>query len=165
VGHSNRKIASRAGLAARREAWRQAGKKVVWTNGCFDLLHVGHVRSLEAARSLGDILIVGVNGDESVRRLKGPLRPILPSDERAELLAALGCVDFVTIFDETTPVECLLALKPDLCCKGAEYRPPHGRPIPEAETVASYGGTVSFLPLTESTSTSIIISLILEKYK
>lgn len=145
----------------RELAWKER-KIVVWTNGCFDLLHVGHVRSLRVSRSLGDLLIVGVNSDESVRRLKGPHRPILPAAERVEILAALEDVDYLTIFDELTPVAALERLKPDIHCKGADYAPPHGKPIPEAALVESYGGRIEFLPLVPSTSTSDLIQRIRE---
>jgi rfaE bifunctional protein nucleotidyltransferase chain/domain len=137
-----------------REHWRQEGKTVVWTNGCFDLLHVGHVRGLQEARTLGDVLIVGVNSDESVRRLKGPERPIVPDAERAEVLAALACVDYVVIFGEATPEAALARLKPDVHCKGGDYAPPSQKPIPEAELVRSYGGRIAFLSLTPGISTT-----------
>jgi rfaE bifunctional protein nucleotidyltransferase chain/domain len=119
-----------------REA-RAAGKTVVTTNGCFDILHVGHVRYLEEARRLGDMLIVGVNSDASVRRLKGPQRPVMPDRERAELLAALECVDYVTIFDEDTPCELLEALRPDVHVKGGDYTLDR---VVEREVVERHGG-------------------------
>ena len=144
-------------LLALRARWRAAGKTVVWTNGCYDLLHVGHVRGLQEARGLGDVLVVGVNSDASVRRLKGPRRPIVPEAERAELLAALGCVDHVLIFGEDTPVEVLARLKPDIHCKGADYAPPSTRPIPEAETVRAYGGRIAFLTFSPGVSTTDIV--------
>src|SRR6476659_5832047 len=97
---------------------RQTGRTMVWTNGCFDLLHAGHARSLQAAAALGDVLVVGVNSDAAVRRLKGPGRPLLPQQERAELVAALACVDHVLIFDELTPCAILEQLRPDVHCKG-----------------------------------------------
>ena len=146
-------------LELRRE-WRSQGRKVVWTNGCFDLLHVGHLHSLQAARALGDILVVGLNSDSSVRQLKGAGRPILPGAERAELLAALECVDYVVLFDETTPEAALARLQPDVHCKGADYAPPHGKPVPEASIVESYGGRVAFLPLIPGQSTSSLIERI-----
>src|SRR5262249_32123756 len=124
-----------------REA-RAAGQTIVWTNGCFDLLHPGHVHSVEAAARLGDLLVIGVNSDASVRRLKGPGRPILTAAERAELVAAFGCVDYVVVFDDLTPEPSLQELRPDVHCKGADYAPPHGKPIPEAAAVAAYGGRV-----------------------
>src|SRR5262245_10024826 len=125
------KVVDLSSLLAVREGCRRAGRTVVWTNGCFDLLHAGHVRSLQAASGLGDVLVVGVNSDESVRRLKGPGRPVLPEADRAELLAALECVDHVLVFGDPTPAPVLEALRPDVACKGAEYAPPHGRPMPE----------------------------------
>lgn len=146
-----------------REQWRADRKIVVWTNGCFDLLHVGHLRSLEAARELGDLLVVGVNSDDSARRFKGPGRPIMPAAERVEMLAALRCVDYVVIFDEISPEVALSRLKPDIHCKGADYAPPHGKPMPEAKLVLSYGGRVEFLPLYSETSTSELIKRIKEQ--
>jgi len=143
-----------------RQQWRQQGRIVVWTNGCFDLLHVGHLRSLQAARALGDVLVVGLNSDASVRHLKGPGRPILLAEERAELLAALECVGHVVFFDENTPESALARLKPDIHCKGDDYAPPHGKAIPEADVVQAYGGRVAFLPLVPGTSTSGIIDKI-----
>jgi phosphoheptose isomerase len=151
---SSPKVLDRDGLLALRHRWRAQGRVVVWTNGCFDLLHVGHVRSLQAARSLGDVLVVGVNSDDSVRQLKGIGRPIVPALERVEMLSALACVDYLVMFDELTP-ECMLSrLKPDVHCKGADYAPPHGKPVPESRVVASYGGRIEFLPLLSSHSTS-----------
>lgn len=147
-------------VAALRQQARAEGRTVVWTNGCFDLLHPGHVQSLEAARRLGDLLVVGINDDESVRRLKGQGRPVLPADQRAALLAALACVDYVTIFREDTPERALASLQPEVHCKGADYTPPGGRPIPEAAVVAAYGGRVEFLPLLPDHSTSEILSRI-----
>jgi D-beta-D-heptose 7-phosphate kinase/D-beta-D-heptose 1-phosphate adenosyltransferase len=130
---------------------------IVWTNGCFDLLHVGHARSLRAASGFGDVLIVGVNSDASVRRLKGPGRPLLPSADRAELVASLGCVDHVVVFDEDTPEECIRRLRPVVHCKGADYAPPHGKPIPEAAIVSACGGRVEYLPLVPELSTTELI--------
>ena len=136
---------------------RAAGQVVVWTNGCFDLIHAGHVRSLRATSAFGDVLVVGINSDASVRRFKGPGRPILPATERAELIAALRCVGYVVIFDEDTPEECIRLLRPDVHCKGADYKPPHGKPIPEATLVEGYGGRVAFLPLVDGLSTTELI--------
>lgn len=136
---------------------RTEGRTVVWTNGCFDLIHAGHLRSLSAARALGDVLMVGINTDNSVRRLKGIGRPIMPETERAALVAGLRWVDFVTIFDEATPAECIRRLRPAVHCKGADYAPPFGKPVPEAAVVESYGGRVAYLPLLEGHSTSELI--------
>src|SRR5262245_59132558 len=126
------KIVDRTTLLALRKGWR--GRTVVWTNGCFDLLHPGHVSSLHSAKALGDILVVGVNADSSVVCNKGPARPIWTQHERATMLAALECVDAVLIFDEPTPTKILSELQPEIHCKGAEYAPPFGRPVPEAAT-------------------------------
>ncbi len=154
---SGSSILTSAELPALGERLRRAGQTIVWTNGCFDLLHAGHARSLQAARALGDVLVVGVNSDESVRRLKGTGRPILPESERAELVAALSCVGHVVIFGEDTPEECIRLLKPHVHCKGADYAPPNGKPIPEKALVESYGGRVAFLPLVEGLSTTELI--------
>jgi rfaE bifunctional protein nucleotidyltransferase chain/domain len=151
-----------AELPALGESLRAAGKAVVWTNGCFDLLHAGHARSLRAARGLGDVLVVGVNSDDSVRRLKGPGRPVLPASERAELVASLACVDYVVVFGEETPEECIRLLRPQVHCKGADYAPPNGKPVPEAALVESYGGRVAFLPLLEGISTTELIRRVRE---
>jgi D-beta-D-heptose 7-phosphate kinase/D-beta-D-heptose 1-phosphate adenosyltransferase len=149
-------------LIQQRPEWRKAGKTVVWTNGCFDLLHVGHARSLQAAKALGDILVVGLNSDSSVRRLKGPTRPLISETDRAELLSALECVDHVVIFDDFTPERMLSLLKPDIHCKGADYAPPSGKPIPERALVEAYGGKVVFLPLIAGLSTTNLLDRILK---
>ena len=138
------------------------GKRIVFTNGCFDLLHIGHVRYLEEAKSLGDILVVGVNSDASVRSLKGPNRPILPEEERAEILSGLGCVDYVTIFDEPTPSNLISLLLPHILVKGGDW-------TKEAtvgwETVEGAGGEVVILPFVEGSSTSQLIETILKRYE
>ena len=139
-----------------RRRWRDEERTVVWTNGCFDLLHVGHVRSLQAARALGDVLVVGINSDDSVRLLKGPGRPMMAAADRAEVLSALGAVDFVVVFDDETPELALEQLQPDVHAKGADYAPPNGKPIPEREVVEAYGGRVEFLPLVEGISTTAL---------
>jgi phosphoheptose isomerase len=138
-------------LLAERERWREQGLRVVWTNGAFDLLHVGHVRSLEAARALGDVLVVGVNSDESVRGLKGDGRPLVPAEQRAEILAALAAVDRVVVFDEPTPEAALAELRPDVHAKGADYA---DRELPERAVVEGYGGAVELLPFVPGISTS-----------
>ena len=143
---------------------RQArGERIVATNGCFDLLHVGHVRYLQAARTLGDCLVVGLNSDNSVRRLKGLGRPLLPGEERAELLAALSCVDYVVLFEDDTAADLVGALRPDVYVKGGDYAPGN-KPLPEAEVVASYGGQVVLVPMTPGRATSTIITDILARY-
>lgn len=129
----------------------------VFTNGCFDLMHVGHLRYLQAARALGDRLVIGLNSDASVQRLKGETRPILPEDERAELLAGLGCVDFVTIFDEPTADPLLALLKPQIYAKGGDYTP---ETLPEAPTVRAYGGEIRIIPFVPGRSTTSLIERI-----
>lgn len=141
-------------LATLRDQWHHAGRRVVWTNGCFDLLHVGHLRNLQACKACGDVLVVGLNSDASVRAIKGPTRPVTNESDRAELLAGLACVDAVVIFSEETPEVSLARLKPDVHCKGADYAPPHGKPIPEAAVVAAYGGEIRFIPLVPGRSTT-----------
>jgi len=141
---------------------RAKGKRVVFTNGCFDLLHVGHIRYLEKARTLGDVLIVGLNTDRSVQTIKGPHRPILPEEERAEVLSGLWCVDYVTLFDEPTPLELITSLQPDVLVKGGDWAKETtvGR-----EVVEESGGEVVILPFVEGSSSSNIIETILERYE
>lgn len=148
-------------LTALGEQLRKAGKTVVFTNGHFDLLHVGHLRYLQAASELGDLLVVGVNDDRITTERKGPERPILPEDERAELLAGLGCVDYVTIFHEPTATETINLLRPDIYVKGGDYAP-GGTALPEAVPVEAYGGRVVILPLVAGRSTSEIFLAIRE---
>jgi len=154
---SGKKLLPWAELLARRAAWRARGWTVVWTNGCFDLVHAGHAQSLAAARALGDVLVVGLNSDASVRGLKGPTRPLVPERQRMELVAALECVDFVALYDEDLPNRALSELQPDVHCKGEDYAPPHGKPIPEKALVEGYGGRVAFLPLVGGISTTEIV--------
>jgi rfaE bifunctional protein nucleotidyltransferase chain/domain len=144
-------------LIDRRERWRAAGRTVVWTNGCFDVLHAGHLASFTAARALGDVLLVGVNDDASVRRLKGPGRPLSAAGDRAALVAALRPVEHATIFAQDTPEAVLEALRPDVHVKGADYAPPDGKPVPERAVVEAYGGRVAFLPLLEGRSSTLTI--------
>jgi len=139
VTPARHKILSRAEAARRALAARRQGKRVVFTNGCFDLLHVGHVRSLEQARGLGDRLVVGINSDASVRRIKGLSRPIVPARQRAEVLAALACVDWVVIFREDTPLRVIRALRPDVLAKGGDWSLDA---IVGRQDVLSWGGTV-----------------------
>jgi rfaE bifunctional protein nucleotidyltransferase chain/domain len=141
--------------------WRQVGRKVVFTNGCFDLLHQGHARYLAAARKLGDALVIGVNSDASVRRIKGEKRPILPEDERAELLASLECVDLVVLFEEDDPGELIKVLKPSILVKGADW--PKEKVIGR-ETVEALGGEVLNIPLVEGRSTTSVIQTIKERF-
>lgn len=142
-------------LVAWREACRARGKTVVWTNGVFDVLHVGHLRSLRDARRFGDVLVVGVNADASVRANKGPTRPIYPSAERVELLAGLEVVDAILVFDDPTPERVLAAVKPDVHVKGADYA---DKPIPERAIVEAYGGRIELVPLVPGRSSSDTIA-------
>jgi rfaE bifunctional protein nucleotidyltransferase chain/domain len=157
-------------LSAAIAGERAAGRRVVLTNGCFDLLHVGHVRLLTQSRALGDVLVVGVNADASVQRLKGPTRPILTEDERAEIVAALESVDYVTVFPEPTAEHLAAVVRPDVYVKGADYAVSatstgdadvvDHRRLPEAGTVRTGGGQVVLLPLTPDRSTSAIVERI-----
>ena len=136
---------------------KRNGRRVVFTNGCFDLLHPGHIRSLETSRSLGDVLIVGLNSDSSVRALKGPGRPVLPERERAEILAALECVDAVVVFDELTPRETISQLLPDVLVKGGDWASDQ---IVGREEVEAAGGCVVSIPVVPGYSTSAILQKI-----
>jgi rfaE bifunctional protein nucleotidyltransferase chain/domain len=136
---------------------KRNGRKVVFTNGCFDLLHPGHIRSLESARAFGDFLIVGINSDNSVRALKGPGRPVIPQHERAEILASLECVDAVLIFDEPTPRTVIAALLPDVLVKGGDWP---GDQIVGREEVEAAGGRVERIDILDSYSTSAILQKI-----
>lgn len=136
---------------------RSQGARVVFANGCFDLLHVGHIRYLEGARRLGDLLVVAVNSDRSVRHIKGAGRPVMPEGERAELVAALRAVDYVTIFDDLTVERLLLALKPDIHAKGTDYTV---ETVPEREIVRSYGGEVAIVGDPKDHSTTELLGQI-----
>lgn len=136
---------------------KRAGKKIVFTNGCFDILHLGHVRYLEKAKSLGDVLVVGLNSDASVRSLKGPGRPINPAEDRAAVLGALKAVDYVTIFSEPTPLKLIQAVRPDFLVKGGDWKP---KDIVGSSVVESYGGKVRSLKFVEGKSTSKVLSAI-----
>jgi len=136
---------------------KERKSKVVFTNGCFDLIHLGHVRYLKEAKNLGDILVVGVNSDESVRRLKGEGRPILPQEARAEIVSSFFFVDYVVIFGEETPEKLISLLKPDIHVKGGDYKE---KEIPERRIVESYGGKVVLVDLIEGYSTTSIIEKI-----
>ena len=148
-------ILNRDDLIAAVSAARAKGARIVLANGCFDVLHVGHVRYLAGARKLGDVLVVGVNSDRQVKIQKGEGRPILPEAERAELLAALESVSFVTIFDEPTVEELLLALKPDVHAKGTDYTV---ESVPERSIVQSYGGETAIVGDPKDHSTSEILA-------
>ncbi|MGI8586248.1 MAG: adenylyltransferase/cytidyltransferase family protein [Chloroflexia bacterium] len=153
------KVVSLEEILRRRAEWREAGKRVVFTNGAFDLLHVGHLRYLQAARGLGDLLIVGLNDDASVRTYKGPGRPLVPADERAELLAGLECVDYVLPFGDATATRLVEAIAPDVYVKGGDYAA-GGKPLPEAEAARAAGGEVVIVPLVAGRSTTGLIDRI-----
>jgi len=143
-----------AGAGKMVAVWRREGRRIVFTNGCFDLLHTGHVKLLHAASEEGDRLIVGINSDDSVRRLKGTSRPVLPEKERAALLAAIGCVDMVVLFPQDTPLELIKAFKPDVLAKGGDYSP---ETVVGRDEVEGYGGKVCLVPLKEGMSSTGII--------
>ncbi|MCU1635382.1 MAG: bifunctional heptose 7-phosphate kinase/heptose 1-phosphate adenyltransferase [Cryobacterium sp.] len=151
-------VLSQLELAARLGAERQAGKRVVLTNGCFDVLHRGHTTSLNQARQLGDVLVVGVNSDESTRRLKGPGRPVNSQADRASLLSALACVDYVTVFDTDTAVPLIEMLQPDVYAKGGDYTPDM---LAEGDAVRAYGGEVRILDYVPAQSTTAVVQRIL----
>jgi D-beta-D-heptose 7-phosphate kinase/D-beta-D-heptose 1-phosphate adenosyltransferase len=151
-------VVSREKLLELRAGWREQGKTVVFTNGCFDLLHPGHVRLLEAARALGDVLVVAINSDASVRGLKGPTRPILPENERAEVLASFAAVGAVTVFDEETPCPLLEKLLPDVLVKGSDW----SHWIAGREIVEEAGGKVMPIPVAPGYSTTDVVKNILE---
>lgn len=158
--NAREKIRAIGELAAIVRGLQGGGRQVVFTNGCFDLLHRGHVRHLEQARALGDCLVLGLNSDRSVRALKGEGRPIVPADERAEVLAALACVDYVCIFDAPDPAGVIAALKPDVLVKGGDWAP---EAIVGREIVEARGGRVLSLPYVEGASTSALIRRILAR--
>jgi len=153
------KIYTREQLIALRAEWKRAGKRVVFTNGCYDVLHPGHIRLLESARSLGDVLILALNTDASVQRLKGPTRPLISEDQRAELASALAAVDAVTFFNEDTPRELIAAVLPDFLIKGADWT----HFIAGREEVEAAGGKVLALPLEPGYSTTGILEQVLAR--
>lgn len=162
------KILSRENLRERLEILRGEGKKIVFTNGCFDILHVGHVKYLNRAKELGDILVLALNSDSSVEAIKGPLRPVVPQDERAYIMASLDMVDYVTIFDEDTPLELIECLEPDILVKGGDWSEDT---VVGRESVEKRGGKIVIIPqFSESSkdhpaSTTNIIKKIIDAYK
>ena len=158
----NKKIYPRNQLVEIVQQLKADGKIVVTTNGCFDVLHVGHLRYLQAAQALGDILVVGVNSDDSVRVLKGENRPLVSADERAEMLAGLGCVDYVTIFPELNPIDLLSAVKPNIHVKGGDYTIEQ---VIEREAVESNGGKVILGLNVPGKSTTDLVETIRDRYK
>ena len=149
-------------LADRLEDLRRDGKRVVFTNGCFDILHIGHVRYLSAARNEGDLLVVGLNSDQSVRSIKGERRPLVAQDQRLEIIASLQFVDYVTLFDEPDPLKLIQLLKPAILVKGADWSADE---IIGADFVKASGGRVVRVSLVQDASTSKIIENIIEKYR
>jgi D-beta-D-heptose 7-phosphate kinase/D-beta-D-heptose 1-phosphate adenosyltransferase len=158
---SDSKIKTLDVLTSAISAEKTRGRRVVFTNGCFDLLHAGHVKYLQKTRRLGDILVLGLNSDASVRRLKGEKRPLICEDERAHILAALDCIDYVVVFDEDTPLELITALKPDILAKGGDYKI---EGVVGRDFVESYGGRVELVSFVDGKSTSNIIERVLELY-
>ena len=156
------KILTLEDLVTRLGKVRKSGQKIVFTNGCFDIMHVGHVRYLADARSKGDLLVVGLNSDASVRIIKGDKRPIVRQNHRAEVLASLGCVDFIVIFDEPDPLKLIQTLKPDVLVKGEDWTEDA---IVGAESVKSQGGKIVRISFVEESSTTAIIEKILQRYR
>src|SRR3954451_15460970 len=153
-------VSSVPAVAGEVRRLQTAGKRIVFTNGCFDILHSGHIDLLSRARGLGDALVVAINTNASVGRMKGPSRPIVPQDERAELLSGLEMVDFVCTFDEDTPLQAILEIRPDVLVKGADWT---ANIVGQSE-VESWGGKVVALPLIEGRSTSGIVERVLARY-
>jgi rfaE bifunctional protein nucleotidyltransferase chain/domain len=153
------RLYDRAALREERQRWKRDGSTVVFTNGCYDLLHPGHIRLLEGARSLGDVLVLALNSDASTRRMKGPSRPILSEGERSAAAAALAAVDAVTLFDEETPRELIADILPDVLVKGADW----SHFVAGREEVEAAGGRVMLLPLEPGYSTTNIVDLISAK--
>lgn len=163
INDTRQKICGRAELAQEVQRRQAAGERAVFTNGCFDLLHLGHVRYLQEARSLGDFLILGLNSDESVRRVKGAARPLVSEMERAEILAALACIDYVTIFTEPTAEQVVALLKPAIYVKGGDWGQdltPDMNRLVEAKVVLEYGGTILLIPYLPNHSTTALIAAI-----
>ena len=157
-----KKIKARKELLRIIKNLKAKGKQIVFTNGCFDVLHLGHVRYLEEAKALGDVLVVGVNSDSSVRKLKGPKRPILPEEERTEILSGLGCVDYITVFNEADPLKLITSLKPNLLVKGGDWT---REQIVGREVVERSGGESVIIPFVKGASTSNVIDTILKRFQ
>jgi D-beta-D-heptose 7-phosphate kinase/D-beta-D-heptose 1-phosphate adenosyltransferase len=155
------KIIDRSALQERLASLREQGLKIVFTNGCFDLLHAGHVAYLEKARSLGDCLVVGLNSDRSIKMIKDPRRPLVSEDQRAEVLAGLACIDWVVLFDEPDPYALIKDIRPDILAKGADWEADQ---IIGADLVTESGGAVRRIELVPGISTSEIIQRIIRRY-
>ena len=156
------KIKKREPLRRIVKTLKTKGKKIVFTNGCFDLLHIGHIRYLEKAKTLGDFLIVGINSDASVRKLKGIKRPILPQNERAEILSGLECINYITVFDEPDPLKLITSLQPDILAKGGDWTKDR---IVGKDVVEKSGGKVVTIPFVRGASTTNLIETILKRYE
>lgn len=158
---SRNKIKGKKQLKTILDSLKKKDKKIVFTNGCFDLIHIGHVRYLEKAKSLGDILVVAINTDSSIKRIKDKRRPIIPQRERAEVIASLGCVDYVTFFDEDTPYELIKLLRPDTLVKGGDWK---RKAIVGSDIVEGAGGRVYAIPFIKGASTTGIIKRVLKRF-
>ena len=159
---SKSKIFDPEGLVEKVKTWRKNGERIVFTNGCFDILHAGHIRYLESAAACGDRLVIGVNDDDSVKRLKGETRPINILDSRLYILASLSCVDAVVPFSEDTPLDLILLIRPDLLAKGGDYTP---ETIVGAKEVIAWGGSVEVIPFIDGFSTTRLESKILDLHR
>ncbi len=155
------KILARQELKAELDRLKEAGKRIVFTNGCFDILHAGHVTYLQAAKAAGDLLVLALNSDSSIRVIKGEKRPLIPEDQRAQVVAALGCVDYVTVFAEDTPLELIRYLKPDILVKGGDWKEEQ---LAGGADVKSWGGKVLLIPVVPGISTTNIVEKIRETY-
>jgi len=155
------KILDRTILKKKLDALRKEGKKIAFTNGCFDLLHVGHVRYLKEARKTADVLVLALNSDSSVQTIKGPKRPLVPEQERAEILSALECIDFITIFSESTPLELIGLLKPDVLIKGGDWAEEQ---VVGRNEIRQWGGRVEIIPEVAGKSTTNIVDRVLSVY-
>jgi rfaE bifunctional protein nucleotidyltransferase chain/domain len=154
------KVLTRSGLKRRLDTLRRQGKRIVFTNGCFDLIHPGHVRYLRAAKRLGDVLVIGLNSDASVRRLKGPSRPLVSQRDRCEVMAALEMVDYVIVFGEDTPYELIKQVQPDVLVKGGDWKPDD---IVGADIVRARGGAVRSLRFAPGYSTTRLVQTICKR--
>jgi len=155
------KILDRTSLKKKLDALRQEGKKIAFTNGCFDLLHVGHVRYLKEARKTADVLVLALNSDSSVHAIKGSKRPLVPEQERAEVLSALECIDFITIFSESTPLELIVLLQPDVLIKGGDWAEEQ---VVGRNEIRQWGGRVEIIPEVVGRSTTNIVDKVLAVY-
>jgi D-beta-D-heptose 7-phosphate kinase/D-beta-D-heptose 1-phosphate adenosyltransferase len=156
-----RKVKTLEELVSMVDAFRRRGLRIVFTNGCFDLLHAGHIQLLQAARRLGDVLIVGLNSDESVRALKGEGRPVIPEKERLQILASLDCVAYLVVFSEPTPTRIIETLRPDILAKGANYAQDE---VTGHEIVERYGGRIERVPIRSEISVSRLVNRIVQQF-